>query len=67
MENMKKLNKIIFHNKNIDKCTKLPNPICETRVSKLVFITIPCLKFWAQANCDGTQNEPAPSRKILVI
>ena len=27
---------------------KLPNPICETRVLKLVFITIPCLKFWAQ-------------------
>jgi len=27
--------------------TKLPNPINETRVSKLVFITIPFLKFWA--------------------
>ena len=29
--------------------TKLPNPIPETLVSKLVFITIPCLKFWAQS------------------
>ena len=27
--------------------TKLRNPIRETRVLKLVFITIPCLKFWA--------------------
>ena len=27
--------------------TKLPNPIHETRVLKLVFRTIPCLKFWA--------------------
>jgi len=27
--------------------TKLPNAICETQVLKLVFITIPCLKFWA--------------------
>ena len=27
--------------------TKLPNPIRKTRVLKLVFITIPCLKFWA--------------------
>ena len=27
--------------------TKLPNPICKTQVSKLDFITIPCLKFWA--------------------
>ena len=26
---------------------KLPNPIRETLVSKLVFMTIPCLKFWA--------------------
>ena len=25
----------------------MPNPINETRVLKLVFITIPCLKFWA--------------------
>ena len=29
--------------------TKLPNPIRKTRVLKLVFITIPCLKFWAQS------------------
>ena len=28
--------------------TKLPNPIRETRVPKLVFMTITCLKFWAQ-------------------
>ena len=27
----------------------MPNPILETRVLKLVFITIPCLKFWALA------------------
>jgi len=26
----------------------MPKPIRETRVLKLVFITIPCLKFWAQ-------------------
>ena len=25
----------------------MPKPIRETRVLKLVFITIPCLKFWA--------------------
>ena len=43
---MKKLNNIIFHNKNID-IYKLPNPIRETRVLKLVFIRISCLKFWA--------------------
>ena len=49
MENMRKLNKIIFYNKNID-IQKLPNPIRETRVSKPVFITIPCLKFWALKN-----------------
>ena len=29
--------------------TKLPNPIRETRVLKLVFRTIPCLKFWDQS------------------
>ena len=48
---MKKLNKMIFHNKILIS-TKLPNPIRETRVSKLVFITIPCLKFWAQRSAD---------------
>ena len=41
MENIKKLNKIIFHYK-IFISTKLPNPIHATRVSKLVFIAIPC-------------------------
>ena len=48
MENMKKPNKIIFHNKHID----IHKTIRETRVSKLVFITILCLKFWAQCNSD---------------
>jgi len=46
---VKKLNEIIFHNKILIS-TKLPNPINETRVSKLVFITIPFLKFWAQGD-----------------
>ena len=46
MKNKKKLNKIIFQNKNID-IHKTGSPICETQVSKLVFIKIPCLKFWA--------------------
>ena len=32
--------------------TKLTNPIRETRVLKLVFITIPCLKFWALSKID---------------
>ena len=45
---MKKLNNMIFHNKNIDIYKTAYNPIRETRVLKLVFITIPCLKFWAQ-------------------
>ena len=27
--------------------TKLSNPICKTWVLKLVFITTPCLQFWA--------------------
>ena len=49
MENIKKLNNIIFHNKNID-IYKLPDPIRETQVSKLVFITIPCLKLWSLEN-----------------
>ena len=39
MENMKKIIKIIFHNKNID-IHKTPNPIREIRVPKLFFITI---------------------------
>ena len=46
MENMKKLNKIIFLTKILFS-TKQLNPIHEARVLKLVFITIPCLKFWA--------------------
>ena len=44
MENMKKLNKKYFMTKIL---IKLSNPVPETRVSKLVYITIPCLKFWA--------------------
>ena len=43
---MKKLNEIYFITK-IFISTKLPNPIRETRVPKLVLITIPCPKFWA--------------------
>ena len=46
---MKKMNKIIFITKILIS-TKLSNPIRETRILKLVFITIPCLKFWAQSN-----------------
>ena len=49
---MKKLNKTIFHNK-----TKLPNPIRQTRVSKLGFVTIPCLKFWALRSAWYQYNE----------
>ena len=57
MKNKKKLNKIIFQNKNID-IHKTGSPICETQVSKLVFIKIPCLKFWAlAANRDGTVHQ----------
>ena len=46
IKDVNKLNKMIFHHKNI--LTKLPNPIRETRVLKLDFRTISCLKFWAQ-------------------
>ncbi len=46
MENVKKPNKKYLITK-ILITTKLPNPIRKTRVLKLVFITIPCLKFWA--------------------
>jgi len=46
---MKKLDKKYFITKILIS-TKLPNPIPETRVSKLVFITIPWLKFWAQSS-----------------
>ena len=44
-ENVKKLNKTISRDKKF-VFTKLPNPIRETRVLKLFFIAIPCLKFW---------------------
>ena len=50
MENLKKLNNIRFHNIAYQKYwypQNCLNPIRETRVSKLVFITIPSLKFWA--------------------
>jgi len=47
MENINKLKKIIFQFKNLKFFTKLPDPIRETRVLKLVFITLYCLKFWA--------------------
>ena len=47
IEIINKLNKMIFHNKNID-IYKTALPLRETRVLKLVFRTIPCLKFWAQ-------------------
>ena len=49
MENMKKPKKTIFLAKILIS-TKLPNPIRKTQVSKLVFRTIPCLKFWAQGS-----------------
>ena len=45
MENMKKLNKKYFITKILIS-TRLPNPNSKTRVLKLVFTTIPCLKFW---------------------
>ena len=38
------------------KFTKLPYPFRETRVSKLVFIMILCLKFWVQG-CNLFDNE----------
>ena len=38
MENMKRPNNIIFHNKNID-IHKTAKPIRETRVPKLVFMS----------------------------
>ena len=37
--------------------TRLPNPVRETRVPKPCFITIHCLKFWAQAKQDRRTNE----------
>ena len=56
MENMKKLNKTIFH-KNILMSTKLPNPILKTWVLKLVFTTIPRIKFMSVRNI--TRVDPA--------
>ena len=55
MENVKKPNKKYLITK-ILITTKLPNPIRKTRVLKLVFITIPCLKFWAQGVRNRIQN-----------
>ena len=46
MENINTLLKKYFITK-ILIFTKLPNPIRVTRVLKLVFRTIPCVKFWA--------------------
>ena len=46
MENITILNKKCFIKKLLIS-TKMPNPIRETPVLKLVFITIPCLKFCA--------------------
>ena len=53
---MEKSNKKIFHSKILIS-TKLPNPILKTRVSKLVFITIPCHKFWPLKNFGCTYFE----------
>ena len=36
----------------------MPKPIRETRVLKLVFITILCLKFWAQQYGNSTTKWP---------
>ena len=49
MENMNKMKKIIFHYKNID-IHKTPLPHSPNPGFKLVFRTIPYLKFWAQLN-----------------
>ena len=51
MENVKEPNKKYLITKILIS-TKLPNPIRDIRVSKLVFIMIHCLKFWAQ--CKST-------------
>jgi len=64
---MKKLNDIIFH-----ISTKLPYPIRKTRVSKLILITILCLKFWAlspkfeRASLNETPNFPFKGFNICV-
>ena len=38
--------------------TKLPNPIRETHVPNLVFITIPCLRFSAQGCTQHNKSRP---------
>ena len=56
MKYEKKIKKIFYFITKILISTKLPNPVRETRVPKLGFITIHCLKFWAQAKQDRTTN-----------
>ena len=51
MENMKKLNKIIIHNKNIDIHKTASNPIRGTRVKKLVLKRYPVLSFGLNVQC----------------
>ena len=63
MENVKKPNKKYLITK-ILITTKLPNPIRKTRVLKLVFITIPCLKFWAQGDTFEWDNRLAELTKL---
>jgi len=68
IENIKKLKKIIFHNTSIDIQKTANYPIYETRVLKLVFITIPCLKFWAlcKKSVIGNVKYINPKNQILV-
>ena len=47
MENINKRKKKLYFITKIMIFTKLPNPIRETQVLKLVLITRLCLKFWA--------------------
>ena len=47
MENINKRKKKLYFTTKIIIFTKLPNPIRETQVLKLVLITRLCLKFWA--------------------
>ncbi len=63
---MKKLNKKSFHNKILIS-TKLPNPILETRVSKLVFTIIPYLKFWALCAVPSTHSVSLLYSLFLVL
>ena len=50
MKNVKKPNEKYLITKILISI-KLPNPIRKTRALKLVFIKIPCLKFWALLAC----------------